>query len=69
MSEGNPRESPCTIFANHVKTTSNGHLRQMVITLKAKIKQAAKDIGASSLIEQKIETINLSDHDASNLLN
>ena len=69
MSESNPRESPCTIFVNHVKTTSNGHLRQMVITLKAKIKQAAKHIGASSLIEQKIETINLSDHDASNLLN
>ena len=73
MSESNPREGASTIFARHVMTTSNEHLKQMVTTLEVKVKQATKHIGVSSLIESKIETIELSDHgisnDASNRLN
>ena len=73
MSESNPREGACTIFTKHVKTTSNEHLRQTVTTLETKVKQAAKHIGVSSLIEPKIETIELNDrgisNDASNRLN
>ena len=57
------REGVCTVFAKHRKT-SNEDLKHKV--LKAKVQQAAKHIGVSSLIEPKIETINFDSSGISN---
>ena len=50
------RTGACTIFAKH-EGTYNENLKQKVKMLEGKVKQAAKHIGVSSLIEPKIETI------------
>ena len=57
------REGVCTVFAKH-RNTSNEDLKHKV--LKAKVQQAAKHIGVSSLIEPKIETINFDSSGISN---
>ena len=51
-----PREGVCTIFAKH-SGTYNENLKLKVSELEIKIKQTAKHIGVSSLIEPKIEII------------
>ena len=63
MSENkhNARKNVCTIFAKH-KSSINEDLKQKVTELEAKVQQAAKHIGVSSLIEPKIETIELNGH-------
>ena len=51
-----PREGVCTIFTKH-SGTYNENLMLKVSELEIKIKQTAKHIGVSSLIEPKIEII------------
>ena len=58
MDDG-PRKCTCTIFAKH--TGSCHELKQKVIELEDKVKQVSKLIGVSSLIEPKIEVIDIKD--------
>ena len=57
--DGGPRKGACTIFAKH--TGSCHELKQKVAELEDKVKQASKHIGVSSLIEPKIEAIDVKD--------
>ena len=52
------RKKVCTIFAKH-SGTFNGDLQQKVEELEDKVQQAAKVIGVSHLLEEKIEVTNL----------
>lgn len=58
------RESPCTIFTKYSSLKENAIKKEEIIKgkvkeLKEKIRKSAKHIGVSSLIDPKIETINL----------
>ena len=61
------RKRVCTIFATH-KAQSMSELNEKAKMLKDKVRPAAKHIGVSSLLEKKIETINLDVHDDSQRL-
>ena len=52
------RRRVCTLFAKH-SGTFNGDLQEKVEELEVKVQQAAKDIGVSSLLQEKIEVTNL----------
>ena len=52
------RKKVCTIFAKH-SGTFNGDLQEKVEELEDKVQQAAKVIGVSSLLQEKIEVTNL----------
>ena len=54
------RRRVCTLFAKH-SGTFNGDLQEKVEELEDKVQQAAKAIGVSSLLEEKIEVTNLGD--------
>ena len=54
------RRRVCTIFAKHTcSVTFNGDLQEKVEELEDKVQQAAKAIGVSHLLQEKIEAINL----------
>ena len=52
------RKKVCTLFAKH-SGTFNGDLQEKVEELEDKVLQAAKVIGVSSLLQEKIEVTNL----------
>ena len=56
-----PRKNVCTIFAKH-SGLSNGSLAQKVAKIEEKAQQASKHVGVTSLLESKIEPINLTDN-------
>ena len=56
-----PRKGVCTIFAKYTSTCKN--LEQKVVELEDKVKQTAKHIGVSSLIEPQIVTVNFNSSD------
>ena len=58
------RKKVCTIFAKH-SGTFNGDLQEKVEELEDKVQQAAKVIGVSSLLQEKIEVTNLGDSGSS----
>ena len=60
------REDVCSIFARHSTSLGGNLLKRKVTELENKIKLAAKHVGVSSLIEQKIETVVLDDSEISN---
>ena len=61
------RRRVCTIFATH-KAQSKLGLNEKAKMLEDKVRPAAKHIGVSSLLEEKIETLNLDVHDDSQRL-
>ena len=61
------RRRICTIFATH-KAQSKSELNEKAKMLEDKVRPAAKHIGVSSLLEEKIETLNLDVHDDSQRL-
>ena len=61
------RRRVCTIFAMH-KAQSKSELNEKAKMLEDKVRPAAKHIGVSSLLEEKIETLNLDVHDDSQRL-
>ena len=61
------RRRVCTIFATH-KAQSKLELNEKAKMLEDKVRPAAKHIGVSSLLEEKIETLNLDVHDDSQRL-
>ena len=58
------RKKVCTIFAKH-SGTFNGDLQEKVEELEDKVQQAAKVVGVSSLLQEKIEVTNLGDSGSS----
>ena len=58
------RKKVCTLFAKH-SGTFNGDLQEKVEELEDKVQQAAKVIGVSHLLEEKIEVTNLRDSGSS----
>ena len=61
------RRRVCTIFATH-KAQSKSELNEKAKMLEDNVRPAAKHIGVSSLLEEKIETLNLDVHDDSQRL-
>ena len=61
------RKRVCTIFATH-KAQSKSELNEKAKMLEDNVRPAAKHIGVSSLLEEKIETLNLDVHDDSQRL-
>ena len=61
------RKRVCTIFATH-KVQSKSELNEKAKIFKDNVRPAAKHIGVSSLLEKKIETLNLDVHDDSQRL-
>ena len=61
------RRRVCTIFAMH-KAQSKSEFNEKAKILDEKIKPVAKQVGVSSLLKQKIETLNLEVHDDSQRL-
>ena len=66
MSEDKEKERRrvCTIFATH-KAQSKSELNEKAKILEDSVRPTAKQIGVSSLLEEKIETLNLEIHDDS----
>ena len=60
-SKHGPRKGVCTIFAKYTSTCKN--LKQKVVDLEDKVKQTAKHIGVSSLIEPQIVPVNFDSSD------
>jgi hypothetical protein len=60
MSESRERERKraCTLFAFH-SGAFNGELQEKVDELELQVQQVAKQVGVSSLLEEKVETMNL----------
>ena len=58
------RKRVCAIMAMH-KAQSKSELNEKAKILEEKVQPAAKHIGVSSLLEEKIETLNLDVHDDS----
>ena len=61
------RRRVCTIFAMH-KAQSKSELNEKAKILEEKVRPVAKQVGVSSLLEEKIETLNLDVHDDSQRL-
>ena len=61
------RRRVCTIFATH-KAQSKLELNEKAKMLEEKVRPVAKQVGVSSLLEEKIETLNLEVHDDSQRL-
>ena len=61
------RKRVCTIYAMH-KAQSKSELNEKKKILEEKVRPAAKHIGVSTLLEEKIETLNLDVHDDSQRL-
>ena len=61
------RKRVCTIFATH-NAQSKSELDEKAKILEDNVRPAAKHIGVSSLLEEKIETLNLDVHDDSQRL-
>ena len=55
------RRRVCTLFAKHSGMSFNEDLQEKVEELEDKVQQAAKVIGVSHLLEEKIEVTNLGD--------
>ena len=61
------RKSVCTIFAKH-NIKSKPELNERVKELEDKVRPVAKHIGVSSLVDEKIESLDLNVHDDSQRL-
>ena len=61
------RKRVCTIFATH-KAQSKSELNEKAKILEEKVQPVAKQVGVSSLLEEKIETLNLDVQDDSQRL-